>query len=342
MSAAPTVAVVVLAYGAEPYLEPCVRSLLASEGVGVEAVLVDNGCTDGAVDRLEAEGLPGLIVVRPGANLGFAGGCNEGARHSTSDLVAFVNFDATVEVDTLARLADVAREPTVGIATASIRLADRPDRLNSAGNDIHFLGLSWSGRFDEPAASCDRREDVTGASGAGMMLRRQVWDRLGGFDPVYFMYHDDAELSWRCHMAGLRVVYVPDAVVIHRYEFTRNPQKLHLIERNRILMVLTCYSARMLILIAPALAALELGTLALAVAEGWWRQKLSAWWWLATNRRLVAARRRAVQASRVTPDRDLARLLVADIDPGNYRLGPAVRALNGGLRAYWRVARRLL
>jgi len=336
------VSVVVLAYGAEPLLEPCVGALLASEGVAVEVVLVDNGCTDGAVTRLEAERPFGLRVVRPGSNLGYAAGCNEGVANASGRVVAFVNADAIASPSALARLCAVALEDGVGIATGSIRLDDEPDLLNSAGNDIHYLGLSWSGRFREPAASYTRREDVTGASGAGMAMTRATWERLGGFDPAFFMYHDDAELSLRCHLLGLRVVYVPDAVIRHRYEFTRNPQKLYLIERNRLIMFLTSMQLRTIVLVLPALVVVEAATFALAVREGWWQAKLRAWAWLLTHGGFLRRRRQTIQRQRTRADRELRDLFVARIEPGNYELSPLVGVLNTGLVAYWAAVRRLL
>jgi GT2 family glycosyltransferase len=346
MSAEPTadvdVSAVVLAFGAEPGLEACVRALLASEGVRAEVVLVDNGCTDGAVDRLERASLPWLIVVRPGTNLGYAAGCNEGVRWSSGRVVAFVNYDAIAEPDALARLAAATAEPGVGIATASIRLADDPALLNSAGNDIHFLGLSWSGCFNEPADRHAYPHDVTGASGAGMAMSRAVWDRLGGFEPQFFMYHDDAELSLRCLLRGLRIVYVPDAVIVHRYEFSRNPRKLYLIERNRLIMVLSSFELRTLLLLAPALVAVEACMLALSIGEGWAPAKLQSWRWLLSHLPFLRRRRREVQASRVVDDRSIAHHFVTGINPGNYQLTPKVELLNRVLAAYWRVVQRVL
>src|SRR3954471_11186675 len=131
------VTAVVVAYGDEPWLERSVDRIRVSEGVDVEVVLVDNGCTDGAVDRLD--GTDRVTVVRPGTNLGFAGGCNLGVATGTGELVALVNPDALVEPDAIGELCRVAGNDDTGIATAAVVLADRPDRLNSGGNDVHFL-----------------------------------------------------------------------------------------------------------------------------------------------------------------------------------------------------------
>ncbi|MDQ3680163.1 MAG: glycosyltransferase family 2 protein [Actinomycetota bacterium] len=329
------VSVVILAYKAEPWLERSVRAALDSDGVDVEVVLVDNGCTDDGVERLA--GVPGVTFLRPEANLGFAGGCNLGARHATGEVLALVNSDAVVEPGALAALAAVALEPDVGIATGSIRLGDDTDRLNSGGNDIHFLGFSWSGHFGELASTMSERLDVLGASGAGMAMRRSLWEQLDGFDDEYFAYHEDAELSLRCWQLGLRVVYVPEAVIVHRYQFTRNPGKHYLIERNRLILVLTLYQRRTLLALAPAFILTELAMLALAVLERWWPQKLASWKWLLTNRRHVLGRRRRLQGQRLVTDRQLASRFAAHLAPGNYSLPAALRPLNWLLATYWRL-----
>lgn len=285
---------------------------------------------------------PRVRIVTPGRNLGYAAGCNEGARHARGVTIAFVNSDAVVDPTTLRCLHEGASHAGVGIATGSIRLLDEPALLNSAGNDIHYLGLSWSGHFREPAADHSIGVDVAGASGAGMALSRQAWDDLGGFDETLFMYHDDTDLSLRCHLLGRRIVFVPEATVRHHYEFGRNPRKLYLIERNRLIMVLTSYEARTLALIAPALFVVEVATLGLAVKEGWWRAKLSAWAWIFMRPKWLRARRRRVQGQRVRWDRDIAPMFVDQIRPGNYELSPLVGVLNWCLALYWRLIRPLI
>ena len=183
------VTAVVVAFGAEPLLPDCVRSVLASEGIETEVVLVDNGCTDGSVDAVRA--LEGVHVVEPGRNLGFDEACNIGVAAGSGDFVALVNFDAVVHPDALARLAAVAADPPVGIATASLRLDDRPDHMNSAGNEVHFLGYSWCGGLGEPASryACRARRrqrvgrgdgDAPRALGSLRRLRARVLHVLRG------------------------------------------------------------------------------------------------------------------------------------------------------------------
>lgn len=334
------VSAVVLAYKDEPWLERSVRAVLDSRGVEVEVVLVDNGCTDGAVERLA--GLAGVTVVRPLANLGFAGGCNAGALEASGEVLALVNGDAVVAPDALARLTDVALRRDVGIASASIRLADAPEKLNSGGNELHFLGFAWAGAFGEEASAHQSEREVTYASGAGMAMRMELWERLGGFDAQYFAYHEDAELSLRCWQQGFRIVYVPDAVVVHRYEFSRNAQKYYLVERNRLALVLTLFEGRTLVWLLPALVVIEMATLVVAVNGGWVRQKLAGWGWLLQNHRWIRARRRRLQAERSVGDRSLAPLFVNRLAAGNYPLPAALRPLDRLLGNYWSAVRRFL
>jgi GT2 family glycosyltransferase len=334
----PTVTAIVIAYLDEPWLEQSVKAVLASTGVVADVVVVDNGCTDGGVEHVRL--LDGVTVVEPEGNTGFAGGCNLGASRATGDYVALVNADAIVEPDALKALLRVAGRSGVGIATASVRLADQPDVINSAGNDIHCTGVSWSGGFGEKAVDHAVERDAFAASGAGMVMRRSTWNELGGFDDLFFAYYEDADLSIRAWQRGLRVVYVPEAVILHRYEFGRRPEKYFLLERNRLLLVLGCYEGRTLWYLAPLLVSMEIGFLVLAVREGWWRQKIEGWGWLFRHPREVQARRSRLQAARVVGDADLVHLFSDDLLPGNYEAPRWWPKFNRLVRAYWRAVER--
>jgi GT2 family glycosyltransferase len=340
MKAGAEVDAVVVAFGAEHWLERSVRAILDSVEIRVKVILVDNGCTDGAVDRIA--GWVGVSVVRPGRNLGFAAGCNAGVAAGDSPVIALVNPDAVVEPVALAHLVETVRQEDIGIATGSIRLANDPLRLNSAGNEVHFLGLSWSGHFGQPAGQASQTGDVTAASGAGMAVRRPVWESLGGFTPEYFAYLEDAELSLRCWQLGLRVVYVPDALVIHRYDFSRNPEKLYLLERNRLILLVTLFERRTLVLLLPPLLALEVAMSALALSQRWFGDKRRGWFWLAAHRSWLKRHRHEVQQARRRTDRDLAFLFATSIDPQNIPVPRWTIPIDRMLGGYWRLVVRVI
>jgi GT2 family glycosyltransferase len=335
-----SVTAVVLAYGEEPWLEEAVRAVLASTGVGIDVVVVDNGAAPRAIDKIK--GLGRVRILSPAANLGFAGGCDLGAAEASGEYLAFVNSDAIVSATALARLAAVAAEPGVGLAMGSIRLADAPELMNTAGNPVHITGLSWAGGFKEPASSHAERRQVASGSGCCFVIRRELWERLDGFAPEYFAYCEDTELSLRLWQRGLSVEFVPDAVVLHNYEFSRNENKLYLLERNREICVLTTFDGRSLLVLAPVLVLTEILMLAAAVAGRWSGAKLRGWRWIWQHRRWIGERRATIQSERVVPDAVVLDRLTARIDPANFSAPPGVSALNIIMISYWSVARRFL
>ncbi|HEY3241164.1 MAG TPA: glycosyltransferase family 2 protein [Acidimicrobiia bacterium] len=332
------ISAVVVAWGQAPFLERCVAQLLASEGTDVEVIVVDNGVVDDSVaalgrdDRLRRVAAPG--------NLGFGGGCNLGASLATGELMAFVNPDALVEPGALAALAGALDDPTVGIATAQVRLLREPGLVNSAGGAIHFLGLGWAVGYGQPASRAGTRRDVAAASGAAMALRAETFAALQGFTEELFLYHEDADLSWRCWMGGWRVAYIPEAVVFHDYEFTSHPEKLYFLERNRLALVLTCYEARTLCLLAPALLAFEAGMVASATAQGWLGAKVRGWAWLFRHLGWLRQQRARCQRQRREGDPELAGLLQTHFDATHFPSSFPVRVADRFLAAYWATLRR--
>jgi GT2 family glycosyltransferase len=333
-----SLSVVVVAYHSGPALARCL-SALRHDAPEAEVIVVDNG---GAAEDLRHERWERLHVVDPGENLGFAAGANRGAAEARDDVLVFLNPDTVVADGALRRLAKALEDPKVGIAMARLRLLDRPDLLNSGGTVVHVSGLAWAGRFGEPAEDIRSREDVAAASGAALAIKRETFHALGGFTGELFMYQEDVELSWRAHLAGLRVVVDPGADVFHEYDFGRHETKIALLERNRLIFVLTAYSFRLLLVLGPVLALGELAMLALAARRRWFRGKLGGWWWLVRHPRWVVRHRRRTQRLRKVRDRELARFLTPTLDPEVASVPRGIGFLNRLLVPYWSVVRRAL
>ncbi len=338
MMEAPTVTAVVLAYGPEPLIGDCVEALLASRDVSCDVVLVDNGGTDGRIEHFRTR--ERVTVVGHGTNLGFAGGCNLGARLATGDYLALVNGDAVIDPDCLSRLVAVARRPEVGLAGASIRLYDQPDLLNSGGNTIHFLGFSWCGHINEPAADFPAEMSVTTAMASTVVLPLTRWREIGGFAEPYFAYHEDVDLCFGLRLRGYDIVWVRDAITRHRYEFSRNTFKLGIVDRNRLAFVMTNFEARTLWLLAPAFVVMEAGVLGLSVIQGWFGPKVKGWWWLWRHRAWIRQHRRERQAVRVVHDRDLVPLLSTSLGFQPYPLPAPAKVVDRLLGLWWRLVRR--
>jgi GT2 family glycosyltransferase len=327
------VSVVIVAFNSGPALHRCIDSL-GRGGADLEIIVVDNG--DEELELADVE------VLRPGRNLGYAGGCNLGAEHARGDVLLFLNPDTVVEEGAVAELARSVSEDGVGAAMGRLLLLSDPAVLNSRGAVIHIAGLGWSSGHGEPASTVTEPMEITYANGSVLAMPRALFEELGGFTEELFLYHEDLELGWRARMRGQRIVLNPAADVLHEYEHARNPEKYYFMERNRLVFVASAYSGRLLLLLVPVLLLAELGLTAVALREGWLRAKLRGWGWVGRNAGWIARHRRRLQATRTVPDRELARHLTPVLDPAMIELPRSVRFVNPMLEAYWGLVRRLL
>jgi GT2 family glycosyltransferase len=300
-------------------------------------IVVDNAGSDRAVVETF-----GVRLIEPGRNLGYAGGCNCGAAEATGDVLIFLNSDTVVDPGALGRLAETLDDPSIGIAMARLRLLDRPELLNSGGNVVHLTGLAWAGGYEQPAESVSELRDVPYASGAALAIRAELFRELGGFTQELFMYHEDLELSWRARLRGLRVVVAPQADVYHDYEFGRNPAKHYLLERNRLIFILTAYPARLLVPVAPVLLVGELALTLLALGQGWIGPKAAGWRWLGRHARWLLRHRRETMGLKRVPAREMAQFFTPVLDPKMIQLPSVLGVANVFMSAYWDAVRRLV
>jgi GT2 family glycosyltransferase len=334
------VSVVIVAYRSGRMLGRCLGSLERDTSAEAEVIVVDNGPAGGEID--EARGREKVQVLGDGTNLGYAAGSNLGARQASGGVLFFLNPDTVVEPGTLGALAKRLEDESIGIAMPRLRLLDEPELLNSRGATVHLSGMAWSDGFRAPAASLDGPREITYANGSVLAIRRPLFEELGGFTEEYFIYLEDLELGWRARMRGLRIVLDPAGDVLHEYQHRRNPTKNYFMERNRLIFVGTAYSLRLLLVLAPVLAAAEAGLLLVALREGWLADKLKGWRWCARHGRWLLRHRRRLQAARTVSDSELSRHLTAVVDPKMIFVPAPVRGANRLVAGYWSMAWRLL
>ena len=193
----------------------CIRSLLCAGEL--EIVLVDNGSTDGSAESVESEFGSRAIVIRTGQNLGFARGCNIGARRASGDYLLFFNNDATANGGMTANLLEVFRtDPTIGVAGPAV-LEAGSRIVQSTGYSVDRWGFpedATSGLAYDRLPSAPTREAFY-VSGCALMVPHALFDELGGFDEGMFMFAEDVDLCWRAWLAGKRVVTVRGACCEH-------------------------------------------------------------------------------------------------------------------------------
>jgi GT2 family glycosyltransferase len=210
-----TVRVVVLNWNGRDWLDGCLAALHRQTRPPDEIVVVDNASTDDSVAHL-IEAWPQVRVMALPANVGFAGGNNHGARDATTDVLVFLNNDTEVEPTWLeALLAAAEADPQRGLVTSRIVYLDRPDLIDSAGDGYLRCGGGFKHGHGQPSATHAESRVVFGACGAAFLIRRVLWERLGGFDDAFFMVYEDVDLSYRARLLGATVWYAAEAVVRH-------------------------------------------------------------------------------------------------------------------------------
>lgn len=213
-------------------LRGCLDSILAARRVGFEldrVVVVDNASEDGSANRLDGLDLP-LVIQRNQENRGFAAASNQGARGSHADYLLFLNPDTRLYIDSLATpLAYLDRPENTGVGIVGIQLVDEAGRVHRscarlptpgrylammAGLDRLLPGLFQS-HFMAEWDHQDSRE-VDQVIGAFFLVRRTVFEALGGFDERFFVYFEDVDFALRARKAGWRSYYLATARAYHR------------------------------------------------------------------------------------------------------------------------------
>ena len=229
---AAAITAIVVNYNAGPVLMRCVRSVLAS-GASVDLRVVDNGSSDGSIERLRNTTRPGsgVEILQNAGNLGFGRAVNGAAAGAASDWLLVLNPDAVLEPGALGALRDaLAADPRAAVAGGDVRDADgRPERAavrrfpTTRRTLVTVSGLArlerWFPALQGVSVPVSRRPvstaPVEAVSGACLLLRREAFEAAGGFDPGYALHCEDLDLMKRLADAGWRCLYVPSARVVH-------------------------------------------------------------------------------------------------------------------------------
>jgi hypothetical protein len=222
MTATDGIAVVVVTYQSAETIDACLSRLRAANGVTCIRV-VDNDSTDGTLDVVQRHALadPRLRFIGNPDNPGFGVACNQGAADAGKAVgwLAFVNPDALVEIDTLARL----RAHAQGCAQPALLGADLVDDAGvrdeaARRRDPDFAAMLLrrdARRLGVPVDDGAALQPVQAVSGALMLLPRTLFERLGGFDPGYRLHAEDLDLCRRAREAGAHVAVANDVRVVH-------------------------------------------------------------------------------------------------------------------------------
>jgi GT2 family glycosyltransferase len=308
------VSVVVVNYNGADSLERCVRAVLeGSDPADSEILIVDNASADGSpaiAERLAAED-ERVRLLRSPMNRGYAGAVNFALPEARGDHLAVLNMDVVVSrgwLDPLVSLLEAT--PEAGAACPLIVLESDPERINAAGQKLNVTGLGFNRWLEKPREKAGTEPFRTaGLHGAAFLIRKELLERLGGWDETGFLYFEDVELSWLLRIAGTEIWCVPGSTVTHDYHLTMFPHKLFLLERNRRKMLLADLSGWTRLALSPMLALTELMMWGYCLLRG--RRFLRAKWdtyrWTRGHRAEIRARREQIRSVRRRGDREVLR-----------------------------------
>jgi GT2 family glycosyltransferase len=214
------VSIIILNYNGGFLLRNCLLSVLETDYPLFEVIVVDNASTDGSLELAlgPTESRKMLKIVRNHRNMGFGPANNIGYEHSNGDYIVFLNNDTIVDPSWLTAMVDaMERDQTIGLAQSLI--------LDYSSHEVQTAGWLMSDYFVAlfPIRIKSRRDlnrlpdvfEISYAQGASMMVRREVVNEVGLFDPKYFWFYDDTYLSFKAWLAGKRVVTVAKSKVYH-------------------------------------------------------------------------------------------------------------------------------
>jgi len=208
--------IIVINWNTADYLAGCLDSLARSDldGLKAEVWVTDNASTDGSADLVRSR-YPWTRLEANPSNLGFAAANNAVMRKARGRVFFLLNADMVVPPDTTAKLfSRIASAP--GIAAAACRQVDASgSTLESCMFD--FMDGRIPGGVQPPSREPEAGQgvEVAWVWGSGVMVRREVFEQIGGLDEAFFMYYEDLEWCWRMRRAGWRVVYYDDIHVLH-------------------------------------------------------------------------------------------------------------------------------
>ena len=301
------VSVIIINWNGREFIERCLNSIIASDmdKSGYEVIVADNASGDNSAS-LVRERFPGVRLLEFKENNGFCKGNNLAASSAKGKYLFFLNNDTRIEPWTIRKmLEEIEGDSRIGICGCKM--------VNYNGTVVFHAGIGMD-FLGYPV----RKRRPFYVEGSAMMIRKNLFDNLGGFDEDYFMFHEDIDLAWRVQISGYSIGVSEDAVVYHylganagggeltkENRFVTTTFRRYYCERNNIATLLKNYSLIYLLFIFPVYLLISLVELFLFTITGKIpvvRAYLKAYWWNIRNLKQTLRKRILVQRNRKLGD----------------------------------------
>ncbi len=314
--------------GGRDILHDCLKSLSRTTDVKLQVIVVDNS-TVSDIDSDTLSIIPDVQILRYECKLGFAGACNRGVDAADGEFKFLLNNDAVVEPDAIGILARKLKDnPLAGACQPKILSLVKPgffDYSSAAGGELDRYGYPFArGRLfesvEEDVGQYDNDCEIFWGAGAALMIRRELYQKVGGLEEPFFAHMEEIDLLWRIHLIDYNVFAASSAVVYHRGAMTIQSdsfQKIYLNHRNSLAMLFRNYGTASLMRYLPLRAALDKILIIYSAFRGdfkrlWAVIRAGCWFWISLPY-LIGSRKRIQKMRRVSEETILKKLFPGSI-----------------------------
>lgn len=336
------VSIIIVNFNGVKFIKNCVLSVLNNTAVSFEIIVVDNASSDKSYEMLKQhfskEKKLKLIFLKKNKGPAFAR--NLAAKKSRGKYLVFLDYDTIVSKNWLKQTIKLfEREQKIAGGQLKILRMGQENIYDSAGEKFTSFGfLSERARGSRDDKQFDKVENIFSGKGAGMIVRKNIFNKIGGFDENYFMYWEEPDLSWRIWLLGYRFVFLPTDRLWHAYVtqekndlYYQHGQVIYRGCRNAITTLIKNLEKKNLIKILPLhiiswLILSYMFLIQLKLAKSFFIIKGVLWNFI--NFPLTIKKRRLVQKNRIISDDQLFEL-VGERKNISYYLGKSLAYVSG-------------
>ena len=249
------VSIIIPHHNNKKILKDCLDSLYQSSYKKFEIIIVDNASSDKSVEEIQSV-YKDIKIIKSLKNLGYAGGCNLGAKNANGKYLLFLNNDTILDIDCvkflIPRLESNSKIASVQPKIKNLKNKSYFDYAGASGGFMDYLVFPFTrGRIfntiEKDEAQYDTPIKIFWASGAGFLTKQNIFDKLSGFDENLFAHMEEIDYHWKSYLAGYQVWSEPSAILYHLGGATLSMQsadKVYYNHRNSLILLLSNYSLR--------------------------------------------------------------------------------------------------
>ncbi|MFX1486629.1 MAG: glycosyltransferase family 2 protein [Promethearchaeota archaeon] len=309
----PKVSIIILNHNGKHFLNRCLASLKEIDYPPNlhEVILVDNSSSDDSVDFVKKH-FPWVKVISLDRNYGFGGGNNRGIRRATGNYFAFLNNDTKVMRRWLTELVTASIENSTPVCASKTLFMNDPSIVDYGGGKLTISGRGYSTAFGKRNVENVESPTYTGyPCAAAMLIRKDVFLKVGQFDEDYFACLDDTDLGWRTWLLGYTILYCPKSVVHHVGGGTTGRKRISHTKafhgpKNSLMNILKNLEFRNIlfgVILAFIYDFIEVISLMRVKDASCIKKRIKAYIWVIRNLRRILQKRYTVQQSRAVSDK---------------------------------------